>query len=432
MYLRVSVRFFLVCLIAFSWFAFSTWLALRWIDDLAQHIPYWSAALVIACIALIPGFMNAFLAAALALDRRPRTRPVDEWPGITVLVAAYNEENTIGQTVDCLLYCQDYAGPLEVIVIDDGSRDRTVEMLSGVDDQRLRVIRMPANGGKARAMNAGLAVATHELIVTVDADTYLWRDALTQLVARYQSDPDGTVAVAGAVLVRNSRENWVTRLQEWDYFHGIAAIKRIQSFFQGTLVAQGAFSLYRRDVLQRAGGWPHGVGEDIVLTWDFLKRGERVGYAEEAIAFTNVPTTYQGFFQQRKRWARGLIEAFKQHPEILLRWRLSSIFIVWNLMFPLLDFMYVLVFLPGIVLALFGYYFIAGPMTLALLPLGMAINFLMFKVQKKVFDEKRLRVRRNVDGFLMYTIVYGILMQPAAIAGYLAEFVNQRKSWGTK
>lgn len=432
MYLRVPTRFLITFALAFGWFAFSAWLSLRWMDDLSRHIPYWSAVLVIVCIALLPGFMNAFLSAALALDRRPRQRPVQEWPGLTVLVAAYNEAAHIRQTVDCLINRQDYAGPLEVIVIDDGSRDGTADTLADIDTPALRVIRLPANGGKARAMNAGLAEARHDLVVTVDADTYLWSDALSRLVARYLSDPPGTVAVAGAVLVRNSRANWITRLQEWDYFHGIASIKRVQSFFQGTLVAQGAFSLYRREVLLRAGGWPEVVGEDIVLTWDFLKRGERVGFAEDAIAFTNVPTTYRAFFQQRKRWARGLIEAFKHHPEILLRWRLSSIFIFWNLFFPLLDFMYVLVFLPGIVLALFGHYFIAGPMTLTLLPLGIAINLLMFKIQKKVFDEQRLRVRRNIGGFLLYVIAYGVLMQPAAVAGYVAEFINQRKTWGTK
>ncbi|CAC9170971.1 Uncharacterised protein [Comamonas aquatica] len=78
---------------------------------------------------------------------------------------------------------------------------------------------------------------------------------------RYLSDPVNTRAVAGAVLVRNSRVNLVTKIQEWDYFHGIAAIKRLQSLYQGTLVAQGAFSLYDTQVLRQLGGWPHTVGK---------------------------------------------------------------------------------------------------------------------------------------------------------------------------
>ena len=81
------------------------------------------------------------------------------------------------------------------------------------------------------------------------------------------------MAVAGAVLVRNSRASLMTAAQEWDYFHGISAVKRMQSMYHGTLVAQGAFSLYRKQALKTVGGWPDCVGEDIVMTWAMLERG---------------------------------------------------------------------------------------------------------------------------------------------------------------
>lgn len=78
-------------------------------------------------------------------------------------------------------------------------------------------------------------------------------------------------------MVRNSRETWMTRAQEWDYFQGIAAIKRVQSLCQGTMVAQGAFSLYDTATLREIGGWPDCIGEDIVLSWSILKAGHRIG-----------------------------------------------------------------------------------------------------------------------------------------------------------
>jgi biofilm PGA synthesis N-glycosyltransferase PgaC len=221
-------------------------------------------------------------------------------------------------------------------------------------------------------------------------------------------------------------------VQEWDYFHGIASIKRIQSLFQGTLVAQGAFSLYRKSVLEDVGGWPDCVGEDIVLTWAMLKEGHRVGFCEDACAFTNVPATLPQFIRQRQRWSRGMIEAFKQHPGILVTPRLSTFFVYWNLLFPMLDLIFTVVFLPGLVLALLGHYWIAGPMTLVLLPLAGLINILMFSVGRKMFDANGLAVRRNISGFLLYALVYSIILQPACLLGYVSELFKLKKSWGTK
>jgi biofilm PGA synthesis N-glycosyltransferase PgaC len=224
----------------------------------------------------------------------------------------------------------------------------------------------------------------------------------------------------------------VTRSQEWDYFHGIAAIKRVQSLYQGTLVAQGAFSLYDRATLIEVGGWPECVGEDIVLTWALLKAGYRVGHSEDACLFTNAPATAGQFLRQRQRWARGMIEAFKHHPRLLLKPQLPTFFIYWNLLFPWLDLAFTIGFIPGLALALFGHYWIVGPMTLALLPLTLLMNFVMFSVERKMFDLHGLKVRRNPQGFLIYALCYSLLLQPACLLGYLAELFNARKHWGTK
>jgi biofilm PGA synthesis N-glycosyltransferase PgaC len=168
------------------------------------------------------------------------------------------------------------------------------------------------------------------------------------------------------------------------------------------------------------------------MTWALLERGWRVGYAEDAVAFTNVPESYAAFFAQRKRWARGLIEAFKAHPRVLMLPRLSTLFIYWNLLFPLLDTMFVTAFIPGLVLAMFGYYYIAGPMTLAVLPLTMLNNYLMYSVQLRMFEAKGIKVRQNQLGFLVYIFGYSIAMQPACVAGYAAEIANLSKIWGRK
>jgi biofilm PGA synthesis N-glycosyltransferase PgaC len=270
------------------------------------------------------------------------------------------------------------------------------------------------------------------LVITVDADSYLYHLALQSIVERYFEDPRSTRAVAGTVLVRNSRKTWITKAQEWDYFHGISAIKRVQSLFQGTLVAQGAFSLYDRATLARIGGWPDCVGEDIVLTWAILKEGHRIGHSEEAYLFTNAPDTLRQFVRQRQRWSRGMVEGFKQHPGIMLKPQLSTFFVWWNLLFPLLDLTFTLCFIPGIIIALFGNFAIVGPMTLALLPMGFAMNYLMYCVGNKSFKHHDLKVRRNLPGFFIYTLAYSLIMQPACLIGYTSEIMGTKKTWGTK
>lgn len=432
-YLSVRVKFVLTLAASFAWAVLAYALAQRWLHDLGAVVGTVLAHVMIIGIAILPGFMNAFLVVGLLLDRRPpRSRFADgDLPGITVLVAAYNEEDSILATIASLAK-QDYPGPFEVMVINDGSTDGTMERLRGVSFPWLHVIDLKCNGGKAKALNVGLRQASYPLTVTLDADSYLYRNALRRLVERYLSDPPNTAAVAGAVLVRNSRVNLVTRMQEWDYFHGIAAVKRLQSLFQGTLVAQGAFSLYRTDILRVVGGWPECVGEDIVLTWAILREGHRVGYCEDAITFTNAPTTLRQFIRQRQRWSRGLIEAFKTHGGLLFRRRMSTLFIWWNLLFPYMDLVYTLVFIPGLLLACFGIYWLAGPMTLLVLPMAGLVNYLMYAIQSRMFRAQDLKVRHNPFGLLMYTLFYGVVLQPGCVMGYVAEVLKLRKQWGTK
>ncbi|WP_298037043.1 glycosyltransferase [uncultured Desulfuromonas sp.] len=439
MYVPVRGKLALAMAFAISWVAFSLYVALPWINDLAELFSLPVAWFIVAGIALIPGWANAFLVAGLLIDHRPRYFIHEKLPPVTLLIAAYNEEGCIGDTLRSVAD-QDYPGDVEVLVIDDGSTDRTREVvaetigtLGAGKNFSFRLIPVFPNGGKANALNVALAQASHDLIASVDADTHLFKDALARIVTNIIDGPAHTAAVAGTVLARNSRNNMITKLQEWDYFLGISVVKRIQSLYQGTLVSQGAFSVYRREALEKAGGWADTVGEDIVLTWAFHELGYRVGYAENAFVFTNVPETYGQFFRQRKRWARGLMEAFRFHPRIFTRPRMITPFIYLNALFPYLDLVFLCVFLPGVFAAVFfQYYAIVGVMTLLLLPLMLLINVLMFFNQRRIFRRYGLKVRKNFLGLILYMLTYQVIMSPASILGYFSEFFHFKKSWGTK
>lgn len=433
MYIPVRIKFVIALACALLWAGASIYISLPWLEQLSGLIGIALASIVIWGVAIIPGFMNAFLFSALLMDHRPKRVRLDSYPAISILMAAYNEEDRIIEALDGIKL-QHYSGPLEVIVINDGSTDATAALLQANRDNFpwLKVVNLPVNGGKSAALNRGFAQSSHTLIITLDADSYLFEDSLQCIVERYMEDPQNTRAVAGTVLVRNSRASWITKAQEWDYFHGISAIKRVQSLFQGTLVAQGAFSIYSKNALIEVGGWPEGVGEDIVLTWALLNKGYRIGHSEDACAFTEAPATLLQFSRQRQRWSRGVIEAFRQYPGVLIKPRLSTMFIYWNLLFPFLDMVFTLSFIPGIALALFGYFWIVGPMTLALIPIAMAVNYLMFIVGRGMFQTRRLRVRVNYEGFFIYSLCYNLIMQPTCFIGYLSEVLKFKKSWGTK
>ncbi len=383
--------------------------------------------------------MNTFLVVSLLLDRRPERRQPLAYPAVTVLIAAYQEEAAIADTLTGIA-TTGYAGPLEVLVLNDGSTDRTAQLaaeairtLQFPPGSEVRLVDFPANRGKSAVLNSGLDLAKHDLVVTVDGDSRLHRGALTRLVERLLADPPNTQAVAGAILVRNSRDNILTGAQEWDYFHGIAAVKRMQSLYQGTLVAQGAFSIYRRSALRAVGGWQNVIGEDIVLSWAMLDEGYRIGYAEDAIAWTNAPNSFRQFARQRQRWSRGLIEAFNQHEGLLFKRRLSQMFIWWNLLFLPLDATYTFIFIPGVIAAIFFHlYWVAGLMTLAVIPIALLWNGVIFKVQAKMFRGQGLRVRHNPRGLAFYLACYALMMQPICVWGYAVETLGLRKKWGTK
>lgn len=432
-YLSVKTKYTISVAAALLWMGLSIWLGQSWAEELGGHVGTVWAWILIGGIALVPGFMNAFMATSLLLDNRPVSRPLTSYPGLTILVAAYNEENSIVDTLRSI-HLQAYPGDLQVIVVSDGSTDKTNQYVNDCTTifPWLSLIALPNNLGKARALNEAFVHARHALVATIDGDSWLHHGSLMRIVERFMQDPVHTCAVAGAIMVRNSRKNWLTQMQEWDYFQGISSVKRVQSLYQGTLVAQGAFSLYRRKAIEEVGGFPDCVGEDIVLTWSMLKKGYRVGHCEDAILFTNVPETYRQFARQRQRWARGMIEAFKRHPGMIIRPRLSTTFIFWNLQFPLLDLAFSLVFLPGIIAAFFGIYWIAGPTTLAILPVGLAMNYMVYRIGKRTFRHTRLRVRFNPLGLINYTFFYSVLMQPVALWGYASELLGTRKTWGTK
>ena len=430
-YVSVRVKFYISLIIAILWVMFSVFLSMSWINELASLTNVFIAVFIIGGIAYVPGFMNVFLVCSLLLDKQPKFKNDNPDEEVTILVAAYNEENGIFNT---LLYIknQDYRGKINTIVINNNSKDNTVnETYRAKKELNMNVTCIDEpNPGKFNALNTGLCSTNTKYVITLDADTLLHEKAIRYLVSRICSAPIEISAVAGSVLVRNSRDNLLAKIQEWDYFLSIVSIKRMQGMFQGTLVAQGAFSIYNTQIIKDIGGWSDAIGEDIVLTWKMLSRNHKVYFEPLAIAFTDAPVKLVHFIRQRSRWARGMIEGLR----LVKPWKQPNIYYKFltaiDLLIPYMDFSYTFFFIPGLILALFGKFYIVGPMALYVLPITLITFLILFKYQKKkVFDVLNLRVRKNIFALVLFILGYQFLMSPVSLWGYFQELFNMKRIW---
>lgn len=188
-------------------------------------------------------------------------------------------------------------------------------------------------------------------------------------------------------------------------------------------------SIYKTDALKEVGGWPDAIGEDIVLTWSFLRNGWKVYFEPLAVAFTDVPETLTHYIKQRSRWARGMIEALR----VTKPWQQPILFVKYltgvNLIMPYLDFTYTFCWIPGLVLAFFGVYWIVGPMTILVLPLTLLSYYLLYIFQKSVFQKLNLRIRKNILGFWLFVLCYQMILSPVSVWGYIQEVLLLKRVW---
>ncbi|WP_422637128.1 glycosyltransferase family 2 protein [Undibacterium umbellatum] len=255
-------------------------------------------------------------------------------PMITLVVPAYNEGPVIQQALRSLLLL-DYPN-YEILVIDDGSSDDTYEKALAVarEDHQVTVrVITKKNGGKADALNTGMSAARGEFILNMDGDTKLSRNTLRACIRHFDDPRVG--AVAGNVKVLN-RENLLTRVQALEYVEGLAMARKAQSFMRAVNIIPGPLGMFRKSVLQQAGGYDHDTfAEDCDLTLKLLMRGWHIAYEPTAIAWVETPSRLLDLLKQRYRWTRGILQATRKHSSALWNPRRAGInfFILWYMLF---------------------------------------------------------------------------------------------------
>ena len=262
-------------------------------------------------------------------------------PTVSVIVPAYNEEMVIEATLRSLL-ASDYKN-FEIIVVDDGSIDRTSEVVREKfsSETRVRLFTEP-NAGKANALNFGLRYATGEIVIALDADTVFEPRAISALAHRFYDPRMG--AVAGNAKVGN-RINIVTRWQALEYITSQNMDRRAFASLNCITVVPGAVGAWRRDLLDEAGAFTSDtLAEDQDLTLRIRRLGYKIGYEENAIAWTEAPATLRALAKQRFRWGYGTLQCMWKHGDALFRPRFGALgFVampnVWifQILFPLIS-----------------------------------------------------------------------------------------------
>jgi cellulose synthase/poly-beta-1,6-N-acetylglucosamine synthase-like glycosyltransferase len=241
---------------------------------------------------------------------------------VSVLIPAYNEEKVIALTVERIL-SSDYRN-LEVLVIDDGSSDRTAEVVRNrfADEKRVTLISIP-NGGKASALNTALRQAAGAVVVALDADTQFNADTISRLV-RWFADPE-IGAVAGNAKVGN-RINMITRWQALEYIVAQNLERRALSALDTITVVPGAVGAWRREALLEMGGFPADtLAEDQDLTIAIQTAGYRAIFDSSAIAWTEAPATFRGLGKQRFRWSFGTLQCLWKYRRITFNPRFGEL-----------------------------------------------------------------------------------------------------------
>ena len=264
-------------------------------------------------------------------------------PTVAVLIPAYNEEKVIERTVQSALD-SDYPN-LRLIVIDDGSKDKTLEVARRAFAReeatgQVMILTKP-NSGKADALNFGLQyLRNEEIFVGIDADTVIARDAISRLVPHFLNPKVG--AVAGNAKVGNRVNLW-TRWQALEYVTSQNFERRALNTFGAVSVVPGAIGAWRVSAVREAGGYHHDtVAEDADLTMSLLRRGYRVEYEDMALAYTEAPTNANGLMRQRFRWSFGILQSVWKHRGVFARkgvlgWIALPNIVIFQILLPLVS-----------------------------------------------------------------------------------------------
>ncbi|TAN00685.1 MAG: glycosyltransferase family 2 protein [Chitinophagaceae bacterium] len=406
-----------------------------------------------------------------------------EAPSFSIIAPAYNEGLTIVDNVRSLLSV--YYNELELIIINDGSKDDSMKKLITAYDlkkvpffinqqiptknvlgiyksrnpvfHRLVVVDKE-NGGKADALNAGLNVAKHDLVVCIDVDCILEQDALMKMAKPFLENPKvnmigvgGVVRIANSCLIEKGRlvkvnlaKEFLPRVQTLEYIRAFLLGRMAWSRLNGLLLISGAFGAFNRKIAIACGGYnTRTVGEDMELIvrmrryMEEKKVSYRISYIPDPLCWTEAPSDYKILGRQRNRWTRGTIETLMIHKGLFFNRRYHLLGLLsypywffFEFMAPLIEF---LGFITIIILAILGLlnwnYFI----TLLIFIISFGLLYSAFAILMEVITYNQYKRKRDILKLLLTALMEPFIFQPfvvwSAVKGNI-DLLRKKHGWG--
>ena len=359
-------------------------------------------------------------------------------PLVSIIIPAYNEEINAVSSVQSLLN-GNYPN-LEIIFVDDGSKDNTFEKVSAAfaNNNKVKVFTKP-NGGKASALNYGIQQSNAEFVVCIDADTKLLPDAVSKLMIHFSPSRPEYLEVVGAVAGNVKVGNQVNLLTKWQSIEYISSQnfdRKAFSYLNAITVVPGAIGAFRKKAIEDAGGFTiDTLAEDCDLTIRILRQGYVVENENKAIAMTEAPETLKMFFKQRFRWSFGVMQTFWKNRDALFNWKYK--WLGWIAMPNILIFQYII---PSVI-PFADFFMIIGLLTgnaakigiyyLLFMLIDVAVAVLAFAFEKeKISKLIWLIPQRLVWRWLLWFVLYRTFRR--AIKGELQHWGVLKRTGNVK
>ena len=267
-----------------------------------------------------------FLLSYMGRKSTPNIKTLDYLPTVTILIPCFNEEKSVVGTINSVLNLNYPKENMQIIVIDDGSTDRTYdEVLKHFETNPIVEIYKKENGGKFTALNFGIEKAKHQFIGSLDADSYVEKESLRLIMEKFK-DPEVMATIPSTII--HKPKNILQKAQRAEYNFG-TFLRHTLSIIDSVYVTPGPFSFFRKEVFEKIGKYKHAHNtEDMEMAMRMQKAGFKIAHAEKAIIYTIGPDTVKKLYKQRVRWASGFISNLRDYRKMFFNKKYGDISIL--------------------------------------------------------------------------------------------------------